>query len=349
MRKRLWLTGVAAMALAALTACGGDDAATPGPSPTPTPAPSPTPSPAPSAPPSVEREISPGLTSAAVDRNLSPHVAINPSPALAARQRLFVMLPGTAAVPRTYRLILREGAARGYHVLGLTYPNDDAVESLCNASSDPDCAGKVRREVITGANASPLVDVNEANAIVARLIALLAYLDRTFPQEEWGRYLVAGQPDWGRITVAGHSQGAGHAGFLAKLHALDRVVMFSGPADSGSADGEAVSWARLANVTPPERQYGFTHRADPLASQAQVTANWAVQGLGLSGAPVLVDGNAPPFGNSRQLLTAASPNPNPTGPSAAPAHGAPVVDAVTPLTATGSPLFAPVWAYLAFP
>jgi hypothetical protein len=71
--------------------------------------------------------------------------------------------------------------------------------------------------------------------------------------------------------------------------------------------------------------------------------------LAAFGAPVSVDTVATPYANSRQLMTSAAPNPNPPGPTASPTHGAPVVDAVTPLTPTGTPLFAPVWIYLAFP
>ena len=48
-------------------------------------------------------------------------------------------------------------------------------------------------------------------------------------------------------------------------------------------------------------------------------------------------------------VPAAPPNPTPTGPSASPAHGAPVLDSVTPRDAQGRPVFAPVWITLAFP
>ncbi|MBA3836738.1 MAG: hypothetical protein C0499_03650 [Zymomonas sp.] len=291
----------------------------------------------------------PAATDAAININLSPHVVINPNPAVTARGRLFVMLPGTLAVARTYRLILRTGAARGYHTLGLTYPNDEAIEGLCGASPDPDCAGRARTEVITGENTSTLVNVNPANSITNRLIALLQFLDRTFPAEGWGQYLANGQPRWDLITVAGHSQGAGHAGFLAKRVVLNRAVMFSGPGDTGPAPNSSALWVSLPNITPVDRQYGFTHSQDPLALFAGTSQNWQAIGLNAFGPATSVDGAAAPFGNSRQLTTNAAPNPNPTGPTASPLHGAPVVDAVTPLTAQGTPLFEPVWIYLAFP
>jgi hypothetical protein len=293
--------------------------------------------------------VLPGQTSSAITINLSPHFVINPDPQVAARNRLFVMLPGTLAVPNTYRDIVRTGAARGYHAIGLTYPNDDAIEGLCGASSDPDCAGRARREVITGEDTSTLVAVNEANSITARLIALLQFLNSNFPNEGWGQFLANGQPVWSRITVAGHSQGGGHAGFLAKLVELDRAVMFSAPGDTGVAASSSAQWLSLPNITPTSRQFGFTHVNDNLIPLANASRNWQTIGLGAFGGLFSVDGEAAPFGNSHQLTTAASPNPNPTGPSASPTHGAPVVDAVTPRDAQGRPLFEPVWIYLAFP
>lgn len=337
-----------------LSGCGGGSSDTSGVAPPvgtapPPPASPPAPPPPTAAPPSVEREIGPMLTSVAININLSPHVVINPDPAVAAKGRLFVMLPGTGAVPRFYRFILRTGAPRGYHAIGLTYPNDEAIGTLCDNSTVADCAGLARNEVITGADTSPLVNVNQANSIAGRLTALLTYLAVTFPNEGWGQYLVSGQPNWPLITVAGHSQGSGHAAYLAKLQNLDRSVMFSGPADVGIVQGSPAPWLSLPNITPVSRQYGFTHTADTLSAFALVTRNWGVIGLDAFGAPVSVDSVAPPYNNSRELITSAAPNPNPPGLTASPTHGAPVVDAVTPLTPAGTPLFAPVWIYLAFP
>lgn len=335
-----------------LAACGGggsDTSVAPPPVGTASPPPSPPPAPSPVGTASVERDIDPLLTSSGISSNFSPHVAINPGSAVTAKGRLFVMLPGTDAVPRFYRFILRTGAPRGYHAIGLTYPNDEAIGTLCANSSVPDCAGLARNEVITGADSSPLVNVNPANSITGRLIALLTYLAATFPNEGWGQYLVGGQPDWSVITVAGHSQGSGHAAYLAKLQNLDRTVMFSGPGDVGIAPGSSAPWFSLPNITPVSRQYGFTHTGDTLVPFPLVTRNWGVIGLGAFGVPVSVDTVAVAFANSRQLMTSAAPNPNPPGPTASPTHGAPVVDAVTPLTTAGTPLFAPVWIYLAFP
>ena len=350
---------VACVALVLVAGCGGGAessapqpgpivALPPGPVPTPTPVP-PLAPPPPQTLPSAERDISPSLTSGQIAGNLSPHFAVNPNAAVTARGRLFVMLPGTGAVPRFYREVVRTGASRGYHAIGLTYPNDEAVGTLCAANTDPDCAGKARREVILGEDTSPVVSVNSANAIAGRLSALLTFLNATFPNEGWGQFLIGGQPNWALITVAGHSQGGGHAAYMAKLFQLDRTVMFSSPGDVGIAPGSVALWLSLPNITPVSRQYGFTHTADELVPLALVTSNWRTIGLAAFGAPVSVDGAVSPFGNSRQLITSVAPNPNPPSPVPAPMHSSPVVDAVTPLTANGDFLYRPVWIYLAFP
>lgn len=274
---------------------------------------------------------------------------MTPNPAFAVDNRLFVMLPGTGAVPRFYRQIVRTGAAEGYHAVGLTYPNETAVGDLCSPSPDPDCAGKTRREIITGADLSPVAAVDTANSITGRLLALLTYLDTTYPTEGWGQYVIGGQPNWGRITVAGHSQGAGHAGYFAKLHSMDRVVMFSGPSDVGLTVTTPATWPSLPNITPPARQFGFTHTADELVPLALIANNWSLSGLSAFGPLTSVDSAQPPYGSSHQLITSAAPNPNPPVPNAAPAHASPVVDALSPVDAQGNFVYRPVWVYLAFP
>jgi len=52
---------------------------------------------------SVERQVTPSTTDAAISTADDPHVAINPSPSAAAAGRLFLFLPGTGALPSQYR------------------------------------------------------------------------------------------------------------------------------------------------------------------------------------------------------------------------------------------------------
>jgi hypothetical protein len=62
-----------------------------------------------------------------------------------------------------------------------------------------------------------------------------------------------------------------------------------------------------------------------------------------------IDAAAAPWSGGHSLLTSAPPNPNPTGITLAPTHGAPVADAPTPRAADGTPLYSEVWSVLCFP
>ncbi len=300
----------------------------------------------PPAPKSVERQIAPKATDPEIDVNLEPHIVINPDPSVAAKGRLFVFLPGTGALPSQYRLILRTGAARGYHAIGLNYPNADAVGVLCAGGEDADCSWNVRREIITGADAGPLVDVNHANSIENRLRMALAYMQAHYPSEGWGTYLVDGAVEWSRVVVAGHSQGGGHAAAIAKLHAVYRAVYFASPADWDLARNEPPPWLSQSGATEASRQYGFTHVRDATVPLAHLAETWPALGLHAFGDPFSVDNAVAPYGNSHQLTTDAVPHQT-GGPL--PYHAAPVFDAATPLTGGGAPLYTSVWIHLCFP
>lgn len=295
------------------------------------------------APPSVVRQIIPSSTDSGIDIGNDAHVAVNPSPAATARGKLFVMLPGTGAVPSMQQLILATAARRGHHAIGLSYPNPTAVGVLCADDTDAECFWDVRREVITGLNTSSRIQITPANAIVNRLQKLLQYLHAQYPAEGWGQYLASDAVDWSRVTLAGHSQGGGHVGVLAKLVAMDRAVYFSSPADWRQVANVPATWLSRPNVTAASRQYAFIHVQDQLVPAAQARANWIALGLDAFGAVTSVDGVSVPFGDSHRLTTNAVPL------LAGSYHGATVVDAATPRTAGGGAAFEPVWIYLALP
>ena len=214
-------SGCAVTVLIGASACSGGANRTatismPSPAPTPMPTPTPTPTPA-SAPPSVERLIAPAAVNPALSSADPDYVVINPDPSVAARQRLFVMLPGTGGAPRELRELMRFGPPRGYHVIGLTYPNDTTVGERCAGNSDINCTGNTRREIITGVDTSPVIAVDPAHSIVGRLTQLLMWLDRTYPAEGWSRFMANGSVDWSLVTIGGHSQGSGHAAYMATV------------------------------------------------------------------------------------------------------------------------------------
>lgn len=335
-----------------LCSCGGDGGGgtldNPAVSVSPAPAPAIAPTP-PGGPSSVERTIATTAINAAMSSDYGTIIAVNPGSGATPKGRLFVMLPGTGGTPDLQRLILRTGVARGYHAIGLPYPNENTIAEYCVGQTDPNCTGNVRREVISGVDVSGQIVISPVNSIVGRLTRSLAHLASTYPGEGWERFLVDGAVDWSVVTIAGHSQGSGHAAYMGKLYSLDRLVMFSGPSDTGTGNGMPAAWLSLPNVTPSSRQYGMTHAADELVPATLVLGNWGLLGLGSSGLPVSVDEASPPYKNSHQLLATAPHNPGAPGWITYPFHLATALDAFVPRTGQGTPAYAPAWEYLAFP
>jgi len=253
--------------------------------------------------------------------------------------KLFVFLAGTNGVPRLYQDILREGAVRGYHVIGLTYVNGTEVHDYCANSSDPACWGDVRSEIVYGNGTTNLLTVTPANSIVGRLTALLAYLSVTYPSDGWSQFVSAGAPAWAKIVVGGHSQGAGHAAYLAKGQDLAGVCAFDSP-DDGSVASGMPTWLSMPGATPVDAMYGFTNQDDVTATFSGVTRNWS--SIGFPGQPADIDGARAPYGGSHQLYTVAPSS------VTSDTHGYTIIDYATPM-ANGIPVFTPVWDTVCFP
>ncbi len=299
----------------------------------------------------VERSVLPGVTDSAINVALDPHVAINPSPAVPAANRLVVFMAGTGSRPTEYRQLELAGAQAGYHVIGLSYVNTDSVQALCETDADPECHAKVRREILTGQDASTLVNVSVPNAIVNRIAKLVAYMARTYPDEGWAQYLDANNaPQWSRIGLSGHSQGGGHAVFMAKLFSVDRVSFYAAPVDWRLPSDTPAGWLSQPGATPSERYFGLAHLRDPIAPLSRVNAIWRALGLDAFGQNASVDlGQVPPYGGSHRLVTDLAPRPdNPVGADPAALHRSTTQDAYVPLDG-GAPVYAPVWRFVTFP
>lgn len=186
-------------------------------------------------------------------------------------------MPGTGNRPVDYRLFSAEAARAGYHVIGLMYQNDKALENICKASTDPQCAEKVRMESLTGEPLSDLVTVTEGNSIDHRLERLLVYLKKEYPNEHWNKFLKQGKPDWSKIAVGGQSQGAGQAALIARERLVPRVVMLSGPPDQSNAPA-IESWVKIGE-TQPSSMFGLYHFADKL--KPGISINFGEFGFGL--------------------------------------------------------------------
>lgn len=181
---------------------------------------------------------------------------------------LLLSLGGTNSYPKDFTAFDKLAASKGYSVLALDYPNT-VITTSCKNSPQPDPCTLFREEIVTGAQVSNLVEVDRANSIENRLGALLRYQAEQDP-EHYSHFLREGQPDWSKIVVVGHSQGSGHAGYLAKKHPMKAAILLAGPQDTTAA-GPA-SWMSAPSETPADRYLSFTHRDDFFDSSSQIAA-----------------------------------------------------------------------------
>jgi hypothetical protein len=308
-------------------------------------------SPLPADPDRVLHLVRPGDTDPAIDQFLQDHYALV-SRAVPQNGALFVFFPGTYARPREYQWLLDEAAGRGYHVVGLEYPDmtdnprQSAVAQLCGRDPDPDCAGRVRQARLSGGEVPGKLSVTPANAISNRLVRVLEYLARQYPGEGWDGFAEGDTIDWTRMAVGGHSQGAGVAAFIAQQQPVARVALWSGPADYVRAADAYAAWMRTPSATPPDRYYGLAHAQEQGA--ARILGGLATLGLDQFGPPVTLSGDqAPPAGARTLVLTLPH---QPTAlPSPDPYHDSTATDRMTPLATDGRPAYRAAWDALLGP
>jgi hypothetical protein len=287
--------------------------------------------------PLVWHVVAPQATDPAIDKALDDHYVWLDT-TVRSNNKLFVFLPGTGLTPALYQLVQQEAARLGYHVIGLMYVNTPGLAKVCPNDPDPaTCYQNSRLEIIDGIDRSVWVDVNRANSIDNRLTKLLEYLAAQYPDEGWERFLLRDAPKWTQIAISGHSQGGGHAAMIAKIHMVARVVMFSSVTDS--LQGASPPWV-ATHITPSDRYYGFDHALDE--QFRSIRSSWDSLGIAIFGPPVAPETSDPPYAFTHMLVTKYLPL---RGPGRA-AHGAPCVDANTPLNGDGSPMFREAWRYV---
>lgn len=196
---------------------------------------------------------------------------------------------------------------------------------------------KIRLEAATGQDFSDAVAIPEPDGLMGRSLRFVQWLHREHPRDGWGRFLA---PDgralrWDRVTLAGISHGATTAARLAKHVEVERVVMFSGPRD------QFERWQSLPSATPPQRFFGFTHVLDDGWTRDHYCRSWQMLGLAEFGPVTDVDRAAPPFGDTRRLVTAADVKGDPKR-----AHNAVVPGGSAPRDAGGKFLHEAVWKHL---
>lgn len=216
--------------------------------------------------------------------------------------KLLLFIGGSFSTPENYSLICDHAATIGLDVISLSYPNDVPAAPL-GASSDQLVFDHYRDEICFGNSVSDQVNVDALNSINVRAIKLLEYLAIEYPDQNWRQYLtVSGTLVWSKIIVSGHSQGSGHACYLAKKNLVDKVAMFSGPNDYSTFHSAPANWLIQNGETPLAKQFALLHTQDQIISFDAQVAN--LRGLGLlsaSESPTLADDLSPPYSGAQVL------------------------------------------------
>jgi len=254
------------------------------------------------------------------------HASVDPG--VPARGRLVVWLMGYSD-PLFQRL-----NALGLHAVQPHYANKwFAIVK----PTDRLARGLVRLEAATGRDVSPQVSIPFADGMAERTHRFVRWLAAEHPAGGWEQFLSADGSgiDWSKACVAGASHGATTAARFAQEVRVDRVVMLCGPRDQDQ------DWQGQPSATPAERFFGFSHVLDGGWSGDHYCRSWELLGLARFGPIVDVGAAAPPYGNTRRLVSVAD-----VGGNADRAHSAVTPGRGSPQAADGTLLYEPVWRYL---
>lgn len=225
----------------------------------------------------------------------------------------------------------------GFHVVQIHYANAWFKKLNIEPPPDDQYLGRIRLEAATGEDFSDAIDIPKPDGISHRTLALLKWLSKEDPDGGWSDFISADSNavNWDKVTLSGISHGSTTAARFALHQRVDRVVMFSGPRD------QLESWYKLPSATPKNRFFGFTHVLDGGWTKDHYCRSWELLGLNEFGPIVNVETSAPPYSNSRRLVSNAD-----VGNNADRAHSASVPGAAAVLNANGKYLHDPVWDYL---
>ena len=271
----------------------------------------------------------------------SHYVALNTS--VTSNNLLLVFIDGSGSNTKDYTFFPKLATGLGYHVVSIAYPNSPTVGSMCDASTDSLCFDKVRQEICYGTPVSSSVSVDTLNSINTRLVKLLQYLSTTYPSNGWGQFLSNNNVVWANVVPSGHSQGSGHAMYLAKTQSVHRVIMFSGVDDYSTRFNKSAHWLFNTSLTPTTNVYSFLHLQDDVEPYKYEYKNLQTLGLFANGDDsTSVDNLTTPYNNSHCLYTNITP---PHSGILSAYHDATVVDYFTPVNGSQL-LYNPVWTYM---
>lgn len=219
---------------------------------------------------------------------------------------IVVYLPGTTDWPGLSSCLLQSVASNGAPTIGLTYgylrrgdgfrntrcasllpDTDAAVECLTEQHNDCIYGGTYGSER-TYNNAEFWQAVDTRDSIMGRLGLLLYKLDEMNPDDGWGAYYNLGMGDYpdylptpilSKFTFVGHSQGAGHAAYLAATQNVFGAALISGPQDECTGCPEGTKFWIDEPFTSKKGITAFAH-GDATESDLEPTLplmedNWA--------------------------------------------------------------------------
>ncbi len=271
----------------------------------------------------------------------SHYVAFNAS--ASSRDELLLFLGGTGSKPKDYTDFPNLAANLGYNAIDLAYLDGTAIDMACSASSDTTCFRNFHQEVCYGPPVSSAINVDSLNSIYTRTVKLLKYLAIKYPNQHWDQFLSGDSILWSKVVVSGHSQGSGHALYLAKQHTCARLIMFSGADDYSTYYDLPPGWISWKSKTPLNDFYSFLHLEDdviPYSIQYKIVKALGMMSNGDDS--TIVDNKASPYQHSHLLYTDAKPRFQINSAT----HDATVGDFFTPRNSSGGLLFDPVWKYM---
>jgi hypothetical protein len=209
---------------------------------------------------------------------LGRHYFCYPASVAAFRGRLLIHLVGTFSDPQVDQSFSRRACAFGFAVISPMYENEIDARSACGA--DLSCFEGFRNEIVQGGDFAPNVAVDTQNGLLNRINTLLQTLsttESTFPAWKTLAASVAAG-DFSSVTLSGHSQGSGHALFLAREFATQRVVLLAGPSDRvytpSNAAAEWIERFTIQSKTASDKIYGYLSEDDTVQGFADTIDSW---------------------------------------------------------------------------
>jgi pimeloyl-ACP methyl ester carboxylesterase len=282
-------------------------------------------------------QVSPPSTDEEIQSTISHSAFVDTRTTL--KGKLLVFLGGTGTSPQNYSLISRTATQLGYHVINLSYPNT-VDGQVCKDRADPKCFANYHEEVIFGGTQSDLVSVNKANSINNRILKLLQRLNNLNGNNGWNQFFDGSELVYSKFVLAGHSQGGGHAAYMAHKFPVDRVVLLSSPNDYSDVTNQPAAWCKNLFATSSERFFGLTHKRDEASSVSKQYAVW--KGINMLKGADTVSADGSSFSGSNALVTDFNQNLNAKAPVF---HNLTALDNALPLGDNLAHL-KEVWAYL---